>query len=202
MTTYGRGATRTLVGLHGRIHGRITDPARNAVHLNSLGVGHHRLGDYRQAIDLYTQALAIARDTGKRQGEASALGGLGICHHCLGDYRQAIDLHTQALAIARDIGNRRGEASALGNLGTATQPGRDRQAIDLHTQALAIARDIGHRQGEGIGWATWGSATTTWATTGRPSTCTRRPWPSPATPATARARPARWATWGSAITPG
>ena len=145
------GHSRTLVGLHGRIHGRITDPARNAVHLNSLGRCHHRLGDYRQAIDLYTQALAIARDTGNRQGETSALGGLGICHQRLGDYRQAIDLHTPALAIVRDIGNRRGETSALGNLGICHQHlGDYRQAIDLYTQALAIARDTGHRRGEGI----------------------------------------------------
>ena len=37
-----------------------------------------------------------------------------------------------------------------------------------------------------------------WATTGRPSTCTPRRWPSPATSATARARAPRWATWGPA----
>ena len=113
------GHSRTLVGLHGRIHGRITDPARNAVHLNSLGRCHHRLGDYRQAIDLHTPALGIAREIGNRRGETSALDNLGICHQRLGDYRQAIDLHTQALAIARDTGRRRGETSALGNLAWA-----------------------------------------------------------------------------------
>ena len=111
------GHYRTLVELHGRIHGRITDPALNAAHLTNLGLCHYRLGDYRQAIDLHTQALAIARDTGDRQGEGAALGNLGLCHYSLGEYRQAIDLHTQALAIARDIGDRQGEGTALGNLG-------------------------------------------------------------------------------------
>ena len=144
------GHYRTLVELHGRIHGRITDPALNAAHLANLGNCHYHLGDYRQAIDLYTQALAIARDIGDRQGEGAALGNLGLCHFSLGDYRQAIDLHTQALAIARDIGDRQGEGAALGNLGLChSSLGDYRQAIDLHTQALAIARDIGDRQGEG-----------------------------------------------------
>ena len=183
------GHYRTLVDLHGRIHGRITDPALNAAHLANLGPCHYSLGDYRQAIDLHTQALAISRDIGDRQGEGVALGNLGNCHFRLGDYRQAIDLHTQALAIARDIGDRRGEGIALGNLGNChPNLGDYRQAIDLHTQALAIYRDIGYRLGEGTSWATWDSATSTWATTGRPSTCTPRPWPSPATSATASAR--------------
>ncbi len=275
------GHYRTLVGLHGRIHGRITDPNLNSTHLTSLGychynldeyrqaielhtqalaidrdigdrqgegadlsrlghcyyslfdnrgaidlytqalaidrdIGdrqgegadlgclgycHHSLGDYRQAIDLLTQALAIARDLGDRQGERGELDGLGLCYYSLCDYRQAIDLHTQALAIARDIGHRLGEGTSLRCLGYCHYSlGDYRQAIDLHTQALAIAREIGDRQGEGIIWAVWGTATTAWATTGRPSTCTPRPWPSPATSATARASAASWTAWGTATT--
>ena len=72
------------------------------------------LGEYRQAIDLYTQALAIAREIGYRQGEGAALGNLGVCHQHLGEYRQAIDLLTQALAIVREIGYRQGEGDRAG----------------------------------------------------------------------------------------
>ena len=144
------GHNRTLVELHGRINGQLTDPAVNATHLDSLGSCHLRLGDYRQAVDLYTRALAIARDIGDRRGEGSALGNLGICHLSLGDYQRAVDLYTRALAIARETGNRRGEGSALGNLGGCHYSlGDYRQAIDLYTRALAIDRDIGNRQGEG-----------------------------------------------------
>ena len=230
------GHYRTLVGLHGRIHGRITDPALNAGHLLNLGLCHDSLGEYRQAIDLYTQALAIYRDIGDRQGEGAALGNLGLCHYSLGEYRQAIDLHTQALAIARDIGDRQGEGAALGNLGNChLSLGEYRQAIDLHTQALAIARDIGNRQGEGaalgnlglchyslgeyrqaidlhtqalaiardignrrsesIQLGNLGNCHCAWASIGRPSTCTPRRWPSPATSATATARRSPLTTW-------
>ena len=88
------GHYRTLVELHGRIHGRITDPALHAFHLANTGLCCHRLGNYRQAIDLHTQALVIARDIGDRQLEGTELGGLGNCHFRVGDYRQAIDLYT------------------------------------------------------------------------------------------------------------
>ena len=144
------GHHRTLIELRGRIHGRITDPTLNMAHLTSLGLCHTNLGDYRQAIDLHTQALAIAREIGDRQFEGIVLGNLGLCHASLGDYRQAIDLHTQALAIDRDIGNRHGEGADLGDLGNSHHRlGDYRQAIDLHTLALAIARDIGDRYIQG-----------------------------------------------------
>jgi tetratricopeptide (TPR) repeat protein len=144
------GHYRTLVELHGRIHGRITDPWLNATHLINLGLCHFRLGDYRQAIDLFTQSLTIDREIGTRQGESAALGNLGGCHFYLGDYWQAIDLFTQALTIAREIGARRDECIHLGNLGLCyDRLGDYRQAIDLHTQALTIARDLGDREGEG-----------------------------------------------------
>ena len=144
------GHYRTAIGMHARIHGRITDPAANAVHMANFGLCCHRLGDYHQAIDLHTQALTIARDMGDRQLEAAELAGLGNCHFRVGDYQQAIDLYSEALAIARDIGARESEAIALGGLGKCDASlGDYQQAIDLHTQALTIARDIGDHQREG-----------------------------------------------------
>jgi len=144
------GHYRTLVELHGRIYGRITDPGLNGTHLTTLGSCRSQLGEYRQAIDLYGQALAIAREIGDRSGEGAALGNLGECRRSLGEYRQAIDLHGQALAIAREIGDRYGEGIVLGGLGNCRfQLGEYRQAIDLYGQALAIFREIGDRSGEG-----------------------------------------------------
>src|SRR4029077_11226529 len=47
------GHIRTLIDLHGRVHGQITDPDLNANHLHMVGLCHRRLGDHRQAIDLH-----------------------------------------------------------------------------------------------------------------------------------------------------
>jgi tetratricopeptide (TPR) repeat protein len=141
------GHCRTLVELHRRIYGRVTNPTLNAVHLTNLGLCQLSLGDYPHAIDMFTQVLAIARDIRNRQGEATALSNLGNCHFRLGDYRQAIDLHTRALTIAREIGDRQSVGVRLANLANCQVClGDYRQAIGLHTQALAIARDIGNRQ--------------------------------------------------------
>jgi tetratricopeptide (TPR) repeat protein len=144
------GHYRTLLELHARIHERITDPSMNIAHLTGVGNCRLVLGDYQQAIDLFTQALTIGRDIGYRQAEGVALAGLGNCRLLLGDYQQAIDLFTQALSIARGIGDRQSESSALSNLGNCHFFLADyRPGIDLFTQAQAIARDIGDRQAEG-----------------------------------------------------
>jgi tetratricopeptide (TPR) repeat protein len=145
------GYYRTLVGLHGRIHGRIIEPTLNAIHLSSLAYCHYNLDGYRQAIDLFSQALAIDRDVGDRLGEGIDLTCLGHCHQSLGDYRQAIDLYTQSLDIARDIGHRQSEGANLGCLGRCHYSlGDYRLAMDLLTQALAIARETSDRAFERI----------------------------------------------------
>jgi tetratricopeptide (TPR) repeat protein len=113
--------------------------------LIGLGLCHGSLGDYWQAIDLHTQALVIARDTGYRLVEGTALGNLGLCHYSLGDYRRALDLCTQALAIARDAGDRYGEANAVGYLGRAwLAAGNPRQAAALLGEAVSIADTTGN----------------------------------------------------------
>jgi tetratricopeptide (TPR) repeat protein len=164
------GHYRTLIDLRMRIHGRVTDPALNVTHLLNLGNCNMFLGEYPQAIDLYGQALAIARDIGDRRSEGAALGNLGICRRRLGEYPQAIDLYGQALAIFRDIGDREGEGVALVGLGSCRRRlGEYPQAIDLYGQALAIARDIGDREGEGVALVGLGNCHTSlgeyqWAT--------------------------------------
>jgi tetratricopeptide (TPR) repeat protein len=148
----------TLVGLHGRIHGRIATPAMNASHLSNLGLCHHSLGEYRRAIDLYTEALAIARETGYRQSESARLGNLGLCYYNLGEYQRAIDLCTQALAIAREIGYRQVEANALGNIGRAwLASGDTNQAAAMLAQAVSIADTIGAVEPalEARSWLAW-----------------------------------------------
>jgi tetratricopeptide (TPR) repeat protein len=146
------GHYRTLVDLHGRIHGRITDPNLNVGHLGTLGTCHASMGEYQQAIDLYTQALTVARDVGDRQVEGASLGNLGLCRYRLGEYQQAIDLYTQALTVARDVGDRSLEGHQLGYLGLCHfDLGEYQQAIDLYTQTLTIARAIGDRYSEANG---------------------------------------------------
>ena len=190
------GHYRTLVELHGRIHGRITDPALNAAHLTSLGTCHHSLGDYggpstctpRRWPSPATSATARARAPRWATWGSAATAWASTSRPSTCIPRRWPSPATSATARAR--------APRWATWGSAAiSLGEYRRAIDLHTQALAIARDIGDRQGEGAALGNLGTATTAWATTGGPSTCTPRRWPSPATSATATARRTRWTIW-------
>jgi len=57
------------------------------------------------------QLLAVARRTGDRRQEASALTDLGILHQREGDTQRAVTLLEEALAIVRQLGDRSREAT-------------------------------------------------------------------------------------------
>jgi len=56
-----------------------------------LGNAHYSMGDFSQAIEYYTQHMAIAREVGDRAGEGRVYGSLGIAYHSLADFSQAIE---------------------------------------------------------------------------------------------------------------
>jgi tetratricopeptide (TPR) repeat protein len=152
------GHYRTLVDMHRRVRGRIANTLLNAALLDNLGLCYYSLGEYKQAIELHTQALTTFRDMGIRVSESIALANLGLCHDMLGNHRQAIDLHTQALAIARALGDRHHESVNLCCLGLCyVSLGDYPQALSLYTQALAIVRGTGDHPNEGVYLANLGS---------------------------------------------
>ena len=143
------GHYRLTAGLHERLQGHLDDPRTSAGSKNSLGGNYRLLGQFTRAIDLLEQALAIARETGDREGEAVHLGNLANSYGDLGQIGRSIELYEQALAIDRETGDREGEAIDLGNLANSYGDlGQIPRAIDLYEQALAIARETGNRQGE------------------------------------------------------
>ncbi|MBE7385096.1 MAG: tetratricopeptide repeat protein [Leptolyngbya sp. SIO1E4] len=123
-----------------------------AVEANRLlqqGIQQHNIAQFREALQSFSQALAIYREIGNRQGEANTLGSLGRAYHSLGDYEQAINFQQQSLAIAQEIGDRRREAISLRNLGlTQRILGDYEQAINFHQRALAIAQETGNHGDE------------------------------------------------------
>jgi tetratricopeptide (TPR) repeat protein len=61
------------------------------------------LGDFRRAIELYNEHLAITREIGDRRGEGNTLSNLGKSYVDLGDLRRAIVYLRGALDILETI---------------------------------------------------------------------------------------------------
>jgi len=144
------GHYRLMAGLHERLQGKLGDPTLKGISVGNLGTAYYSMGQVKEAISCYEQALAIARQAKNRQGEGAWLGNLGNCYADLGQTARTIEYYEQALAIQREIGDRQGEGNQLGNLGNRyAELGQTARAIEHHEQALAIAREIGNRRWEG-----------------------------------------------------
>ena len=77
------------------------------------------LGDWKQALAYFRQALPIRREVGDRAGEADTLTTIGLALDNLGDWQQALTYYQQAIPIWREVGDRAGEAVTLTTIGLA-----------------------------------------------------------------------------------
>ena len=76
---------------------------------------------YAKADEYYEKALAISKEIGDKNGEASAYRDLGIVFSYLGEYDKAAKYLQEALVIQKQIGDKQGEAEKYGNLGNVFQ---------------------------------------------------------------------------------
>ncbi|MBQ0994934.1 tetratricopeptide repeat protein, partial [Micromonospora sp. H61] len=95
------------------------------------------LGDPRQALVYYEQALPIRREIGDRAGEAVTLNNIGGVYAGLGDRQRALVYYEQALPIRREIGDRAGEAASRYNIATI-----HRAAGNLDQAIGELERDV------------------------------------------------------------
>lgn len=116
----------------------------------NLGNVYWWLGDYRDALGFFQQALDGHRAAGDRDGQARALARLGVVHERLGDYESALARLQEALAHYRADGNRHGEGVQLVNLGAVHRRcGRYSEAAADHELAASLFAEVGDRRLEG-----------------------------------------------------
>jgi tetratricopeptide (TPR) repeat protein/transcriptional regulator with XRE-family HTH domain len=107
-------------------------------------------GHWHQARVLHQTAIAAARESGDRPGQARALTHLGVMQWLIGECAAAGAGLQQALDLFIDLGDKAGQADALSQLGIVHGLTDDYPAaIAAGTRALALYRDIGDRHGEG-----------------------------------------------------
>jgi CHAT domain-containing protein len=117
--------------------------------LNEIAITHKNLGNYQEAIDLYTRAFDGLSQYDDRYGQAMVLNNLGKAQELLGQADRAVASYQRALIIAREIKERRGESVLLGNLGSILLARGDlTRAADYFQQQLQLTRDLGNKNEE------------------------------------------------------
>jgi len=129
-----------------------TTPANFRAQAEQLRRGNQEFGrgNFREAVEIYREALPgfRAENNGAKVGET--LLNLGTAYRILSQYSSAQEAVSEALEIAKRIGDRNLEAAALMELGVIYYSRSEYpEALELYEQAIAISREIDHREIEG-----------------------------------------------------
>jgi tetratricopeptide (TPR) repeat protein len=123
-------------------------PLARARALNAAGNLARSQGDYYQAATLHSQALALRRELGDKQGIASSLSNLGVVTCMQGDQARGTALFSESLALQRELGDKPGMANSLTNLGNVVyRQGDYARAAALHQESLLLWRELGNKKG-------------------------------------------------------
>jgi DNA-binding SARP family transcriptional activator len=124
------------------------DRARAATRI-SVALHHLTQGRHARAIEMYTEAYALARRSSWVEGESAALGNLGSVLTNLGRFTEAAEHSARALDLDRRMGWTAGQASKVSNIGIAHYGlGELDLAADHQRRAAALFRAAGARGGE------------------------------------------------------
>ena len=111
----------------------------------------HSAGGFLTGKEHCEVAIAINKEIGSRQGEASSYESLGVASLSLGAYTKAKECHEEALAIRKKYGDKGGEALSHENLGNVfLAQGEYASAKESYEKAIAISKEIGLRQREAM----------------------------------------------------
>jgi class 3 adenylate cyclase/tetratricopeptide (TPR) repeat protein len=117
---------------------------------NLLGWTYSEMGDYDEAMEIYTPALEQAEKLADKTGMGGALNGIGAVHSNKGDYETALDYYGRSLAIQEELGDRRGMGLSLNNIGNVHQSrGEYEKALEYHDRSLKIQEELGDKYGMG-----------------------------------------------------
>ena len=109
---------------------------------------YYRQSKYKEAQQLYEEALRITVETGDTNGEGACYANLGTVFLSVSKYAKAKEYLQKALAITKNIGDKAGEATSYGNLATVfLSVGKYAMAEDYLQKALAIRKEIGDKEG-------------------------------------------------------
>jgi DNA-binding SARP family transcriptional activator len=117
--------------------------------LNNLAITYLYMGDHRNALESFTEALRDLRRAGDRQLEARLLSNIGDLHRRAGDIESARSAFQEALVLGTAAGSEIDRAVIRMNMaGTMTIPAEFDTAVEFHTSSLAVFRRSGDRKNE------------------------------------------------------
>ncbi len=117
--------------------------------LRELGVSHFKLGEYKEGLEFFIQALNIAKRKGLIREVCSNMRNIGCVYNRLGDYNEAVSYFERAVKLGADKITTQDLILDLHNLSIGyRRKGEYDRAIQYCHKALDLEREIGDRLGQ------------------------------------------------------
>ena len=115
-----------------------------------LGTTYRDMGDYDEAMEIYTPVLKQAEELRDDYGMGIILIEIGLVHYSKGEYDKPLEYFSRSLAIQEELGDKYRMGSTLNNIGLvhANRGDYDR-ALDYYVRSLAIQEELGDKTGMG-----------------------------------------------------
>ncbi len=115
-----------------------------------LGTTYRDMGDYDEAMEIYTPALKQAEELRDEYGMEIILSNIGLVHYIKGEYDKPLEYFSRSLAIQEELGDKYRMGSTLNNIGLvhANRGDYDR-ALDYYVRSLEIQEELGDKPGMG-----------------------------------------------------
>ena len=127
---------------YARAEALVGEEASMLAHIGSV---YSTLGDNRQALAFYEQALPLKRQMNDKRGEATTLHSIGLVYSTLDDKHQALAFYEQALLLRRQVGDRWGESVTRFNIAMAAAALGDLAHAEAELEeVIAIDEAVGH----------------------------------------------------------
>ena len=115
------------------------DTYRETLNIQSLGLVHAQLSEFRQAVPFVEEALTLAQKNGYEKLEGPIETLLGGVNDVLGEITKSHQHYERARLLAKRLGDNLNEGSVLNNIGKLYNDGGDFQrALDYYLQALPL----------------------------------------------------------------
>ena len=82
-----------------------------------LGTTYRDMGDYDEAMEIYTPALKQAEELRDEYGMGIILSNIGLVHYSKGEYDKPLEYFSRSLAIQEELGDKYRMGSTLNNIG-------------------------------------------------------------------------------------
>ncbi|MBA3706483.1 MAG: tetratricopeptide repeat protein, partial [Bacteroidetes bacterium] len=110
--------------------------------INNLGWGFYSQGDFKLALDCYSQALKLREKTGDKIAIGNSYNNIGLAYWGLGNTEKALENHLKSLKIMEEIGYKKAIGTSYNNIGLIYFDRRNYdQALKNYFKALETRND-------------------------------------------------------------